>query len=399
MAGSNESNVFCSRAYYVFITIILFLHTWNFSVVAKAENIAAMNMCDSNVSSILPVPYGNIFDYSCLPVWKTFALRVSFRLLQIFRSNNHVMTFVLSAGYTSGWVGMGFSKDGLMVGSSAMVGWVDSEGRASIKQYYLRGFTPADVLPDKGELQLTKVPPAVVLNGKTIYLAFQLKVHDLTKAQPILLSFGTKSPVHNKLSIHDDETTILYDLSAGTLIYSFNSIDLKKNHGVLAITGFGVLLPAGAIVARYLRHRDPLWIYLHASIQFIGFVVGLSTVVAGKVLYERTHVMLPVHRDIGLFIVALCILQTMAFFLRPDKDAKIRRCWNLYHNWLGRLVLFLAALNILLGIEVGGSGSTWKIGYGFILAINLLTVIICEVLLRRKKSEETRPSAYQFNIL
>ena len=43
-------------------------------------------------------------------------------MVQYAQDGDNVLRVVLSAMYNSGWVGMAFSKDGLMVGSSAMVG-------------------------------------------------------------------------------------------------------------------------------------------------------------------------------------------------------------------------------------------------------------------------------------
>lgn len=51
--------------------------------------------------------------------------------------------------------------------------------------------------------------------------------------------------------------------------------------------------------------------------------------------------------------------QVMAFFVRPDKDIKHRKYWNWYRHYVG---------------------SSWKIGYGFVLAAVILMSIILEVL-------------------
>lgn len=82
-------------------------------------------------------------------------------------------------------------------------------------------------------------------------------------------------------------------------------------------------------------------------------------------------------------------VQILAFFLRPNKDAKIRKFWNWYHHWLGRLALFFGALNIVLGIQIGGAGSDWKIGYGFLLAILIIAVVALEVLAWMRRSAKT----------
>lgn len=83
----------------------------------------------------------------------------------------------------------------------------------------------------------------------------------------------------------------------------------RKTHGVLALLGWGLILPVGAIVARYLKHRDPLWYYLHVVIQFIGFIIVLAAVVVGTSLYDRISANIPAHRGIGIFALVLSILQ------------------------------------------------------------------------------------------
>lgn len=90
--------------------------------------------------------------------------------------------------------------------------------------------------------------------------------------------------------------------------------------------------------------------------------------------------------------------QILAFFLRPKKDAKIRIYWNWYHHWFGRIALFFGALNIVLGIHVGSAGTTWKIGFGFMITLILVAVIILETLSCMKTSEKSNPPpSFQMN--
>lgn len=89
--------------------------------------------------------------------------------------------------------------------------------------------------------------------------------------------------------------------------------------------------------------------------------------------------------------------QVIAFFLRPDKDSKVRKFWNWYHHWVGRLALFLAAVNIIIGIRVGGAGNGWKGGYGFSLAVILITVIVLEVMLWMGSKKSADPPAFQMH--
>ena len=84
---------------------------------------------------------------------------------------------------------------------------------------------------------------------------------------------------------------------------------LKRNHGALAMFGWGILLPLGVIVARYLRHKDPLWYYLHVLLQFLGYIIGLAGVVAGIALYNMLHSNFTMHRGLGISVLALGSLQ------------------------------------------------------------------------------------------
>lgn len=110
---------------------------------------------------------------------------------------------------------MGFSKDGMMVGSSAMVGWISKDGKADIKQYFLRGKSASNVIVNQGQLQPTDVTPVVVLNGATIYLAFQLKTASPLTQQQLIFASGSSTPNQYVLTMHEYRTTVLFDFSTG----------------------------------------------------------------------------------------------------------------------------------------------------------------------------------------
>ncbi|XLR42429.1 hypothetical protein HN51_020622 [Arachis hypogaea] len=160
---------------------------------------------------------------------------------------------------------------------------------------------------------------------------------------------------------------------------------MRKNHGIVGIIGWGLILPIGVIIARYFRHKDPLWFYFHAAIQFVGFTFGLVTIILGLQLYTKMNAHISAHRGIGIFVFVLSILQILALFLRPNKDSKIRRIWNLYHNWFGRLAMLFATMNIVLRIQAAGAGKEWKIGYGILFGITVVVAIVLEVLAYLKR--------------
>ncbi|THU45678.1 hypothetical protein C4D60_Mb02t20510 [Musa balbisiana] len=361
-----------------------------------------VDSCSSSFLSFLPPPF-NASQLNCRPVWRNFILRYS-------HNRDNTLSIILSAVYTSGWVGIGFSSDGMMTGASAMVGWIDIGGRANIrqffffflflandKQFYLRGQTSSEVMVDEGQLLETRVAPAVILYGNNIYLAFQLNVSAPMAQQLLLFALSTATPVEFYLMEHDDKASVSFDFSVGTVAEpSSYPNQLKRNHGALGILGWGVLLPVGAVVARYCRPWDPMWYYFHVIIQFVGFLAGFAGVVAGIALHRRLHSDVTLHRGLGIFILVLGILQVTAFFLRPGKGSKIRKHWNWYHHWVGSLVVFLAAINIALGIQVGEAGNSWKIGCGIILAIISIAVALLESMRwwSRLSEKTTEPPAF-----
>lgn len=157
-------------------------------------------------------------------------------------------TIILSAPYTIGWVGIGFSRDGMMVGSSAMVGWINKHGHAKIKQFYLRGRKPSEVIADKGELPLNNVPAAVATNGAEIYLAFQLQTINPFVKQPILLAFGTKLPQNHHLAKHEDKTAIVFDFSSGAKSFLF---DLNISIADVPFYNYSILLHKVSSVSKF----------------------------------------------------------------------------------------------------------------------------------------------------
>ena len=78
---------------------------------------------------------------------------------------------------------------------------------------------------------------------------------------------------------------------------------------------WGVLLPAGAIFARYLKtfkSADPAWFYLHVTCQLVGYGVGVSGWATGINLgKESKGVTYTGHRNIGIAVFALGTLQVI----------------------------------------------------------------------------------------
>jgi DOMON domain len=135
---------------------------------------------------------------------------------QYAQNKDHELHIVVSTSYATGWVGMGFSQSGMMVGSSAIVGWIGKTGRTHIKQFFLKGQTSSQVVVNEGNLLTSpNSEPQVVVEQAKIYLAFKLNFPNKVTTQQILFAFGTSIPVDNKLQKHVDKTSMAFDFSTG----------------------------------------------------------------------------------------------------------------------------------------------------------------------------------------
>jgi len=193
---------------------------------------------------------------------------------------------------------------------------------------------------------------------------------------------------------------------------------------------WGVLLPTGAIFARYLKtfkSADPAWFYLHVTCQLVGYGVGVSGWATGINLgKESKGVTYTDHRNIGIAVFALgtlqvisintinlsncyidhaktadlsstdlllkCCVQVLALFLRPKKEHKYRAHWNMYHHSVGYTVIVLGVVNIFKGMAILGVEQRWRTAY--IAAVCVLAVaaaaleaVTWGVVVRRRKAE------------
>lgn len=138
--------------------------------------------------------------------------------MQYSQTSANVWSFVLSAPDANSFVGMGFSPNGMMVGSSAIVGWIASDGTGTIKQYALNGQTPSQVLVDQGNLNVLSNSSMIISQSSRVYLVFQLNTNQpLTR---LIYSVGPTgffptSPNFALMEHRDKVTTVLNYVTGG----------------------------------------------------------------------------------------------------------------------------------------------------------------------------------------
>ncbi|KAJ3702394.1 hypothetical protein LUZ61_006099 [Rhynchospora tenuis] len=154
---------------------------------------------------------------------------------------------------------------------------------------------------------------------------------------------------------------------------------LRKAHGILNIAGWGFLLPCGVIAARYFTEFPFKYKYtwfVHIGLQICGYTIGTAGWAIGLSLQSDHFRTFRAHRIIGIIIFGLATLQMLAIFLKPNRDDKYRRYWNIYHHFVGYTVLSLVVINIFKGLAILQPPKSWKHTY-----ISLLTLLGSIVLL------------------
>src|SRR5579862_2976596 len=144
-------------------------------------------------------------------------------------------------------------------------------------------------------------------------------------------------------------------------------------HAVIMGLAWVAALPAGAIIIRFLNDKVKNPVLIHQLLQlgslffvFIAFWIGVG---ASKGQHFKFA-----HQWLGLIVFLALICQAAVGFYhhrRFKEDKPTTRRWFTHlHLWLGRSLLFLALINIGLGIQLYGNGAGAQAGwYLFTIAL------------------------------
>ncbi|KZV20601.1 cytochrome b561 and DOMON domain-containing protein [Dorcoceras hygrometricum] len=191
-------------------------------------------------------------------------------------------------------------------------------------------------------------------------------------------------------------------VTSGTGASIAGSRQRRRNvHGVLNVVSWGILIPIGAMTARYLKvfkAANPAWFYLHAACQTSAYIVGVAGWGTGlKLGSDSPGVVHSVHRKIGITLFVLGTLQVFALLLRPKPDHKYRIYWNMYHIGIGYSVIILSIINIFEGFDLLDPEKKWKrayIGILIFLGANaaILEALTWFIVIKRKKPDSDKYS-------
>lgn len=172
-------------------------------------------------------------------------------------------------------------------------------------------------------------------------------------------------------------------------------------HGVLMLIGWGLLLPSGAIVAKFLKHRpDSLWFKIHRVCQMLGLIVAIIgfaiILVNSNALMDKGSASLNhPHAVMGIVTMSIGLFQPFNALLRPhapeegsdQKKTTLRLVWEVVHKGLGWGVLVLAAVTIGIGTTLLSTPEmqrNFQISYGAVVG-SLLLALLAFALTDKKK--------------
>ncbi|BAT77320.1 hypothetical protein LR48_Vigan01g324900 [Vigna angularis] len=312
---------------------------------------------------------------------------------------------------TNRWVAWAINPrntlDPAMIGAQALVAIPQSNGGPRV---YTSSIASTSTQLEESEISypVSGLSATYVNNEVTIFATLTLP-NDTTSLVHVWQDgsvSGSTPQEHSHETSHQNSKETLNLLSGSSTQVTGNSRQRRRNtHGVINAVSWGILMPTGAIIARYLKvfkSADPAWFYLHITCQASAYIVGISGFGTGlKLGSDSEGVEYDTHRAIAIVLVCLGTLQVFALFLRPNKDHKFRVYWNAYHYLVGYATISLSIANVFKGFDtlenyVGDRYNDWKHAYiGIIGALGgiavFLEVITWIIVLKRRKSENKLP--------
>jgi len=273
---------------------------------------------------------------------------------------------------TTNWIAFGVNTQAQMIGTDAAI-YMPTTG--TITKWYIKDKTVGAIVQAATQ-DLTGT--SVTTNGGTTTLVFTRPIaangdtgesialtpassQNYVFASGPATTFSQHSTTANGLAV--------VNLNSGTAFGATSSTAFtpwRLTHGAFMLISFGMMIPIGMFVSRYLRGKFDNWFKLHIWIQytalgifFIGFWIAVGGCASEQLPYNTPH------QQLGVALFLLVIAQPINGYFRPQSDGgKISmRHWRLFHYWYGRALIFLGVIQIFMGIvslDPTGTASSYK---------------------------------------
>jgi len=258
-----------------------------------------------------------------------------------------------------GWLSIGFpNPSGLMSGSDAVIGWIDTDGVASVQSYFLKGQELADVNVNPSfhisDLRSQKIEGSFQIMFTRPY---DTGKNPLQRGKSNLVNAARGPLGHSTIFIpleHDDYTKSPMSIEFSSGHHTTSLFNLKNLHGAIMAAAWDIFIPFGIMFARFGKSvgQQDSWFLVHRTVQIAGVVFCIG---AGILIFVVTSPHLAnFHAYLGTTLFIVSMFQVLIAVVRPEKEQgasdKIRTAWELIHANLGRILVLSAWTNIGFGI-------------------------------------------------
>lgn len=172
----------------------------------------------------------------------------------------------------------------------------------------------------------------------------------LVSAGHSLLAFGGQSS--------DGVTSDVWVLG-GDSVGTLETLDcpvappFRELHATCMLLSWGICLPLGITIARFMRNTKPLWFKLHRGLQYTGVVLQLLGFVFAMLMVGAGKFAALPHALFGVVAFLIGFQQPLNAYFRPEpphEKTPKRVFWERWHKYGGRLGAFLGLINPFWGI-------------------------------------------------
>ena len=212
------------------------------------------------------------------------------------------------------------------------------------QKYVLRGYKREDVQTVSSQT-LEDASTDVEADGTVVYAFTKLLQEPGEKSvtSPFIWAHGSGS-----LGYHGSKAGALElnleTCEASSIKTETVSASLIKIHGGLFLVAFSVAMPAALVAARGRSWLGPVWIKLHMYLLLLCVLlalIGVVVVVAALEEADRDHFR-GRHQRVGLSTLCFLLANVVMGLMRPGKEGKYRKHFNVVHAFLGVGVFVLS---------------------------------------------------------
>lgn len=300
-------------------------------------------------------------------------------------TNKANIAFRVTGTTSSNWIAWALNPTSSgMGGAQSLVAFQNSSGTqaftSSIASTAISGLSPSPL-----SFQVENLTATSSSNDMIIFATIKpprTTVNQVWQVGPLSSGVPVQHPLNNANTVSTGSINFLSGQATSSGTATVARLHRKNVHGVINAISWGILMPIGAIIARYVKvfkSADPAWFYLHVTCQLSGYIIGVAGWGTGlKLGSDSPGIVYHTHRNLGIALFCLATLQVFALLLRPNKDHKYRLYWSIYHHSIGYAVIIMSIINIYQGFDkVLQPEKKWKRIYtGIIIVLGAIALVL-----------------------